>query len=254
MAACRVTSDPHAQRHTERASFAIKGQATDLHTQAQARPLPERTLPRSDRSPHSAAFFSPPTRSSMARVLFIFASSCALAASLSVGTSSIGRRAACQQAVAFAAGVATTALPTAAFAEDKNAKEQTLLRDTGKALKDLLADKAGFVAKLEAGETVTMPAAIPFTTFQKLVRAARCVHAWARAGPWVGVRRATRDMQTPSDAQRPPPSSLCPCSSVRVHVRVRVLLVRVSRRRRQTPSSWRRRSITRRRTAGPRTL
>ena len=108
----------------------------------------------------------------MARVLLVLVSSCAFAASLSIGTST-GRRAACQKAAAFAVSVSSTALPTAVFAKEENTKEKNVLLDTSKALKDLLNNKADFLAKLEAGEAVTIPAAIPFTTFQKLVRPTR---------------------------------------------------------------------------------
>ena len=52
--------------------------------------------------------------------------------------------------------------------------QAALLRETSTALKQLLDTKQAFIDSLEKGESPSVPAQIPFTTFQKLVRALRC--------------------------------------------------------------------------------
>lgn len=42
------------------------------------------------------------------------------------------------------------------------------MRETAAKLKELLDSKQSFISALDAGEPVTLPAQIPFTTFQKL--------------------------------------------------------------------------------------
>ena len=172
----------------------------------------------------------------MARLLLIV-SSCASAAGLSIGTSGINRRVACQQAAVAAAGMATTLLPSAAFAKEENTKEKDLLRETGKQMKALLDGKAAFIAALDAGEEVKVPAAIPFTTFQKLVRTQPLRgrsppserNSWRQhaiaAGPQLSLTRRA--------------STLRPCD--------------LRRRSLRTLSSWRQQSTTPRRTVASRT-
>ena len=46
--------------------------------------------------------------------------------------------------------------------------QATTLRETAAAIKNLLDTKQGFIDSLDKGEAVTLPAQIPFTTFQKL--------------------------------------------------------------------------------------
>jgi DNA-binding phage protein len=81
--------------------------------------------------------------------------------------SSIGRRAACQR---VAAASAATLLPHAVVAAETATKEKALLKDTSSALKTLLVSKQAFIDNLatNGGESVTLPAQVPFTTFQKL--------------------------------------------------------------------------------------
>ena len=86
----------------------------------------------------------------------------ATTSALKIGTN-MGRRTACQ----LAASAPAIALPFGAFAADS--KEKTLVLDTAAELKKIIETKAAFIEALEKGDEVIMPAAIPFTTFQKLV-------------------------------------------------------------------------------------
>lgn len=97
---------------------------------------------------------------SVGLILTASASSYTLPAALS-------RRAVCQtgaSALAFSVG-----LP--AFAADKvDAKAAALVTDTAAKMRDVLDNKAAFISALSKGDGSgpTLPAPIPFTTFQKL--------------------------------------------------------------------------------------
>lgn len=91
----------------------------------------------------------------------------ALATTAALNVGSVGRRAVCQQAGAICAAAAAAGLPsTAAFAAD--AKDLNMVKDTSAALKKILETKQTFIDALGSGESVTLPPAIPFTTFQRI--------------------------------------------------------------------------------------
>ena len=90
-----------------------------------------------------------------------------LAPSAALNVGGIGRRSICRNLAAVTTGTALAMLPTCAALAAAD-KEAMLLRDTSAQLKALLDAKAKFIDTLAAGEAVTLPAAIPFTTFQTL--------------------------------------------------------------------------------------